>query len=187
MKTTLITSVFIAMMIGTTATAQRSGETYGNTLNLGIGIGHYGYVENFLPVFSINYEFDVAKNFTIAPFISYYSYQNNYYWKDPKHHEKYYYRVTVIPVGAKGTYYFDQILQAGSKWDFYLAASLGFAYRSTTWDNNYYYYNDDHIDHGTSGLYLDIHIGTEFHMNSKVGLFLDLSTGISTFGLAVHL
>jgi hypothetical protein len=62
---------------------------------------------------------------------------------------------------------------------------LGFAIRKTTWENNYY--GDRTIEHGTSGIYLDGHIGTEYHLNSKVGLLLDLSSGISTFSLAIHL
>ena len=44
----------------------------------------------------------------------------------------------VIPVGVKGTYYFDQLLGAGSKWDFYLSGSLGFAIVRSTWDDGYY-------------------------------------------------
>ncbi len=159
---------------------------YGNTLNLGVGVGYYGYIHNNVPVIHANYEFDVARNFTLAPFITYFSYKNHYYWGNANYeYRNYYYTQTVIPIGLKGSYYFDQLLRAGSKWDFYLAGSLGYVYRKTTWDNDYY--GDRYVEHGTSGLYLDIHVGTEFHLNNKLGLFLDLSSGISTFGLAVHL
>lgn len=161
------------------------GEKYGNTLNVGLGIGYYGYIGYNIPVIHANYEFDVAKNLTLAPFITYYSYQNHYYWGNKNYpYRNYSYRTTVIPVGVKATYYFDQLLKANSKWDFYLAASLGFAYRKTTWENDYY--GETYIEHGSSGLYLDGHIGTEYHCSKKLGLFLDLSTGVSTFGLAVH-
>ena len=91
----------------------------------------------------------------------------------------------MIPLGVKGSYYFDDVLGAGDKWDFYLAASLGFAIRKTTWENGYYGQNT--VEHGSSGLYLDGHIGTEYHIGKKTGLFLDLSTGISTFGVAIHM
>ncbi len=163
-----------------------AGEKYGHTLNAGVGIGYYGYIGHSTPVLHANYEFDVAKNFTLAPFITYYSYTNYQYWGNPHNdYKNYYYHQTVIPVGLKGSYYFDQLLGAGPKWDFYLAGSLGFAFRKTTWENGYY--GDRVIDHGTSGLYLDGHIGAEYHLNNKVGLLLDLSTGISTFCLAFHL
>ncbi|MBC7861679.1 MAG: hypothetical protein IAF38_01820 [Bacteroidia bacterium] len=187
MKTISITLMVFLAMLGTNLSAQEkaSAEKYGKTLNAGVGIGYYGYIGHSIPVLHANFEFDVAKNFTLAPFITYYSYQNYYYWGNPKYpYKNYRYRQTVIPVGLKATYYFDQLLKAGSKWDFYLAASAGFAIRKTTWESGYY--GETVVQNGTSGLYLDAHIGTEFHASSKIGLFLDLSTGISTFGLAVH-
>lgn len=173
-------------MLGQTITAQESsGESFGNTLNLGVGIGYYGYVGRTLPVIHADYEFNVARNFTLAPFITVFSYKNQYYWGSPNHEYKnYYYRQTVIPVGLKGTYYFDQLLGADSKWDFYLAASVGIAIRKTVWENGYY--GEYTVGRNSSGLYLDGHIGTEYHINDKAGLFLDLSSGISTFGLAIH-
>lgn len=188
MKTIIIISLFLVTIIGTTVSAQETtnSEKFGKTLNTGIGIGYYGYVGQFMPVLHANYEFDVAKNFTLAPFITVYSYEKNYYWGNKNYPDRYYfYRVTVIPVGVKGAYYFDQLLHANSKWDFYAASSLGFAIRKTNWENGYY--GEKSVRHGSSGLYLDVHIGSECHLNNKLGLFLDLSSGISTFGLAVHL
>ena len=175
----------LALNFNVIAQEAASPEKYGNTLNLAVGLGYYGYVGHSMPVVHADFEFDVAKNFTLAPFITYYSYQNNYYWGNPKYpYKNYYYRQTVIPIGAKGSYYFDQILGASAKWDFYLGASLGFAFRQTTWENGYY--GETSVNRGSSGLYLDAHIGTEYHINDKAGLFLDLSSGISTFGLGLH-
>lgn len=167
-------------------------EKYGKTLNLGVGIGYYGYYNgngNFsssTPVIHADYEFDVAPNFTLAPFVTFYSYQNYSYWGNPNNpYRNYNYTQTVVPIGVKGTYYFDQLLKASSKWDFYLAASLGVAIQSTRWDNGYN--GNTEVRNGTTGLYLDAHLGTEYHISSKFGLYLDLSTGFSTLGLAVHL
>lgn len=162
-----------------------SQEKYGKSLNLGLGIGYYGYVGRSIPVFHLNYEFDVAKNFTLAPFISYYSYSRDYYYGNSKNGYKYYgYSETVIPIGAKGTYYFDEILKAGSNWDFYLAGSLGFAIVNSSWEDGYI--GDRNVYRRSSPLFLDLHIGTEYHFNSKIGMFLDLSTGMSTIGIAIH-
>jgi hypothetical protein len=188
----IILTLFVSAIIVSNSSAQEtstketlSTEKYGKTLNAGIGIGYYGYIGHTTPVISMNFEFDVFKNFTLAPFITYYSYQNYYYWGNPHYEYRLYsYRQTVIPVGVKGTYYFDQILKAGSRWDFYLAGSLGVAFRQTTWENGYY--GDYMVQNGSTGLYLDAHIGAEYHITPKIGLFLDLSTGISTFGLAAH-
>lgn len=165
-------------------TTKTYGEKFGHTLNLGLGIGYYGYAHSNMPVLHANFEFDVAKNFTLAPFVSFYKDERYYKWGDKNHPDRnYYYRTTSIPIGVKGSYYFDQFLQAGSKWDFYLAGSLGFVVRTYTYEDGYL--GDKHT-YG-SPLYLDAHIGTEYHFNRSLGMFLDLSSGVSTIGLAFHL
>jgi hypothetical protein len=178
MKTITLTLLLTLTIAGTNLFAQRtySSEKHGHTLNLGLGIGgysgYYGYVGHSVPVFSINYEFDVAKSFTLAPFATFYSYNSKNY------------RETVIPMGVKGTYYFDQLLNANSDWDFYLAGSLGFAIVNTYWNNDYK--GDRTYYSKSSPLFLDFHIGAEYHVSSRVGIFLDFSTGVSTLGIAVH-
>lgn len=187
MKKLIITSIVILISLTKPSSAQEisASEKYGNTLNIGLGVGYYGYIGHSIPAIHANYEFDVAKNFTLAPFITAYTYQNHYYWGNPNYpYRNYSYRETVIPLGVKGSYYFDGILKAGQKWDFYLAASLGFTIRKTTWDDDYY--GDKYAYQNRSPLYLDGHIGAEYHLNQKTGLFLDLSSGVSTGGLAIH-
>lgn len=186
MKKHLIFSVILSIMFAVNVSAQ---EKHGRTLNLGVGVGgytgYYGYVNRSLPVLTLNYEFDVAKDFTLAPFISYSSYSESFYYGNSNNGYKYYnYRETIIPIGVKGTYYFDRILGAGSHWDFYLGASLGFAIVRNRWDSDYY--GDKNIYRSANPVYLDLHLGTEYHFNSKIGAFLDLSTGVSTVGLAFH-
>lgn len=190
MKKTILTSLFFLALCNFNSNAQEntSGEQYGRTLNLGLGIGYYGYIGHSIPVFHLNYELNVAKNFTLAPFISFYTYKYGYYWKDNNgnnpYYRNYYYRETVIPIGLKGTYYFDDLLKANSKWDFYLAGSLGFAIVNSSWDDDYY--GDKNVYRGASSLYFDFHVGAEYHFNNHLGAFLDLSTGVSTIGLAIH-
>jgi len=174
-------------MIHFTSNAQ---ESYGGALNLGLGVGgysgYYKYAGHSLPVFHINYEFDVAKNFTLAPFLSVYTYSNEYYWGNNNYPSQYYtYRETVIPIGLKGTYYFDDLLNANSKWDFYLGASLGLALVKASWDAGYYG-DTKYFNNRRNSVFLDLHIGTEYHFNSRLGAFLDVSSGISTIGLAIH-
>lgn len=187
MKKIIITAIVLLFFFQQNSNAQ---EKYGNTLNLGLGIGgyggYYGYVGSSIPVFHINYEFDVAKNFTLAPFLSFSSYSNSYYWGDKNHPYRYYtYSETVIPIGVKGTYYFDDLLKLNSKWDVYLGGSLGFAIVNSHWDDGYY--GDRYYYHNTrSPLFLDLHIGAEYHFTNRIGAFLDLSTGFSTIGLAIH-
>jgi hypothetical protein len=189
MKTITFLFFFLLIIFVADISAQgtSSGEKYGSTLNIGIGLGgfygygYFGYVAHSMPVLHADYEFDVARNFTLAPFISFYSYRNGYY---DNSNNRYYYHETVIPVGVKGTYYFDELFRAGPKWDFYAAGSLGFAIAHSYWDNGYT--GNRNVYHGASPLFLDIHIGAEYHFNNRLGAFLDLSSGVSTIGLAIH-
>jgi len=166
-------------------------EKYGKTLNLGAGVGYYGYIGHPVPVGSLNFEFDVARNFTLAPFVGFYAYRTYYYWGDPDKsyqdpsYRQYSYQTITVPAGLKGTYYFDELFHAHSDWDFYAAASAGFIFRSVLWDSDYY--GNRNVYKSYSPLYLNAHIGAEYHINKKTGIFLDLSTGVSTFGLALHL
>ncbi len=162
-----------------------SSEKYGKSLNLGLGLGYYGYAGRTMPVIHADYEFDVARNFTLAPSLSFYSYRRSYYWGSNDRPFRYYnYRETVIPIGVKGSYYFDQLFKAGPKWDFYAAASLGATIVKASWDSDYY--GDKNVYSNPGVLFFDVHAGAEYHMNDKTGLYLDLSSGVSTFGLAVH-
>ncbi len=178
MKKLTLTLLMLLTISATNLFAQHKSyaEKHGGTLNLGLGIGgysgYYGYTGQTLPVFDINYEFDVAKDFTLAPFATFYTYHNVNY------------RETVIPIGIKGSYYLDQLLNANSNWDFYLAGSLGFSLVRTYWDNGYSGSRDYYVS--PHPLFLDFHAGTEYHLSHRIGLFLDLSTGVSTVGLAIH-
>jgi hypothetical protein len=161
----------------------RSQEDYGRTLNVGFGLGYYGLA----PAVNVNYEFDVFRNFTLAPFMSVVTRRSYRYWGDTYNpYKNYYYRETIIPVGVKGTYYFDELFDADERWDFYAAASLGVAFRTISWESGYYGGNDYLVSRYSSPLYGNLHLGAEYHFNQKTGLFLDLSTGMSTLGLGFH-
>ena len=178
MKALTLVVALILLTVGTNLSAQKHSysEGYGNTLNIGLGIGgysgYYNYSGHALPVFNINYEFGVAKNFTLAPFVTFYSYS------EPN------YRAYVTPIGLKGTYYLDELLHAGSRWNFYVAGSLGVALETAVWDDTYY--GDRTYYHSVDPLYLDLHLGTEYRLSKNIGAFLDLSTGVSTIGIAIH-
>lgn len=177
MKTLKLIAILFFLATSSGAQAQ---EKFGNSLNLGFGIGYYGYLGGTLPVVMLNYEFDVAPSFTLAPFVGFYKSSRKYRWEK----NDYYYRETVIPVGLKATYYFDNLLNATDKWDFYLAGSLGYSMVFARWDDGYY--GDANYYRGASPLYADLHIGTEFYASQKIGIFLDLSSGVSTLGIAFH-
>jgi len=190
MKKIIILSILTLALFGYTSPVSAkkvySGENYDNTLNLGVGTALHQYGNNSIPFFVVNYEFQVAEYFTIAPSIGYAHYSSNYYYGNGNNpYRNYSYSETIIPISVKGTYYFDKILNAGSKWDFYLGTSVGYYYATFTTENGYTGKTTD-ID-GTSPLYLAIHLGTEYHISQKTGIFLDLSSQFNTVGLAFHL
>jgi hypothetical protein len=177
-------SIIVLVLILVLSNPMGAQGSHGNTFNLGIGLGYYGYVRGSVAVLQANYELEVSPNFTLAPFIGFYSYRSDYYWDNRGY---YGFRETVIPLGVKGFYYFDDLLEADEKWDFYLAASLGAAIRRTRWDEGYYGDKKAYRRHyrGASPIYLDLHAGAEYHFNDRIGMFLDLSTGVSTLGVSI--
>ena len=174
----------IILLTGVAYFQASAQEDHGGTLNLGLGLGgysgYYKYVGRNFPVIHVDYEFNTGRNFTLAPFINFYTYSNTYNWNGGN----YAFRETVIPIGIKGTYYFDELLQASSDWDFYAAGSLGYAFANRQWENGYN--GDKNYYASGNSLFLDIHIGAEYHFNERLGMFLDLSSGVSTIGLALH-
>lgn len=156
------------------------------TLNLGVGLGYYAYVGNPAGALMANYEMRAAKNITLAPFVAYYSYSKREYWGNKNYPYRYYkYRASAVPVGIKGAYYFDELLKADSDWDFYAAASLGFTFHKVIWEDGYY--GDSEGIRMTSPLFIAGHLGARYHVNKKVGVYLDLSSGLSTAGLSIKM
>ena len=90
-------SVILLTAGATAANAQTTmsshDEQYGHTLNLGVGIGYYGYLNQDVPFIFANYEFDVARSFTLAPFIGFSSYRSDRYYDG-----RYYYHETIVPM-----------------------------------------------------------------------------------------
>lgn len=176
--------IFILILALFLNKGSKAQESFGNALNVGLGVGYYGYYYA-APALNLNYEFDVFRNFTLAPFAGISSYRSYRYWGDYRYpYRDYYYRETVVPVGVKASYYFDELFRASENWDFYAGLSLGVAFRSVHWDPDYY--GDRVVRTYASPLFGSLHLGTEYHINSRAGLFLDLSTGYSTVGMGFH-
>jgi len=170
------------------AQENKSSEYYGHSLNAGIGYSYYRYVGYSVPVWRADYEFQIDHHLTVAPLVAMYSYKGDYVWGDESSNEfrAYDYEETVIPVALKVTRYFDDLLFAcANKWDIYASGSLGYILRKRTWEPGYTGRKD--IEPGTGPMYLDFHVGTEYHLTKTLGLQLDLSTGMTTLGLAFHL
>ncbi|MCW3086177.1 MAG: hypothetical protein JWP12_3543 [Bacteroidetes bacterium] len=165
--------------------APANAEVHGKTLNLSVGTGFYGYVGHPLVQGTINYEFGIARNFTLAPTVGMFTYSDGNYWGDDSHVNRYYtYRETYIPMGLKLSYYFDELFGAGPKWDFYIGTSAGYVYRNTHWESGYQ--GDTTVKNKVDSYYIGMHLGAEYHLNNTTGIFADLSNTVSTIGLGIH-
>ncbi|MEQ8303900.1 MAG: hypothetical protein RIB47_10950 [Cyclobacteriaceae bacterium] len=167
----------------------RAQEKYGQALNVGVGIGGYAgyfsYSGRTLPVINVNYELDLAPNITLAPFASLYINSDRRYWGNNNTPDRYYkYREVVIPIGIKGTYYLDDIIDLTSEWDVYVGGSGGVALVISSWDAGYL--GDKNYYHSGNPIFFDLNIGATYHVNNKTGIFIDLSSGISTIGVQLR-
>lgn len=166
-----------------------ASEKYGKTLSLGLGIGGYSgfyrYANHPITVLHLNYNLDVVQNFTAGVFANFSTYTKTYYWGDQNNSFQYYhYRETIIPLGIKAVYYFDQILRANPKWDFYLGGSCGYVLSNSNWDNGYA--GDKNHFHSAAPIFLAFDIGSVYHINEELGIFLNVSNTVSTLGITIH-
>lgn len=145
----------------TSAQAVQERELHGSALNLGVGIG-----ARQVSIFHANYEFDAASNITLAPFISFYDFTN------------------YIPIGVKGSFYFDEVLNLDREWDLYAGASIAMGIVSDGWNEQYY--RDLYRFRGPNAMLFDAHIGMEYQVTPRVGMFLDLSGNAQTIGLVLR-
>lgn len=160
----------------------------GNMLNIGVGNSWYGPYRVPVRMLHLNYEFPVANKFTLAPYIGWYFNNSTTYLNHPKYgYRTYRYYETLVPIGIKGNYYLDNDINLDKKWDLYAGASLGFAlirtHDAVIYDRNRTIYRN--VYGGSTPLFLDVHLGTRYHINEKFGIYLDLSTAISSIGLSI--
>lgn len=167
------------------ATAVNRGgnhEDFGHTFNIGLGPGFLGRSLVYSPFLYFDYEIEAAPDFTVAPFIGFSTYRSNPQTFGSNY---YYYRGTIVPIGAKATYYFDDILELPYRWDLWAAGSVGFTYIKKVWENGY----TGSVGEipGVRPLFLSLHIGTEYHITDAVGIYVDLSTKASVIGVGLHM
>ena len=184
MKKLLFVSIVLSLFsfLNSTAQVKTVEEKYGNTLNAGVGVGYFNYIGVATMMGTVNYEFDVAPYFTLAPFIGVYGFQDNYYSFDT--YRNYTYNETVVPMGVKASYYFDQLLHVTNKWDFYASLSAGYSYINVTWESGYT--GDRAAYKSATNLYLNLHAGAKYHLSDMAGLFADLSTNAALVGVSIH-
>lgn len=180
-KALLLTALILFTDINASLAQNNDSEPMGRAFNAGMGPGYFGGLQLPAPYTTINYEYEVAGYTTIAPFLGFASYRSAPQVLGGKN---YYYRATILPVGIKATYYLDKLLHIPCRWDVYVAGSAGYAFTTKEWD--YGYPGTDDAVPGITPHFLLLHLGAEYHVSKRTGLFADVSTGVATFGFAIH-
>ena len=160
---------------------ENNTEPFGRSFNMGMGPGYFSTQILPAPFFTINYEYDVVNNLTVAPFVGFASYKGDARIIAARY---YYYRATILPFGVKASYYLDLLLKLPCRWDVYIACSAGYTYINKKWDYGY-----PGNKTGIPGLreeYLQAHVGVEYHISRNTGLFVDVSTGVAVAGISLH-
>jgi hypothetical protein len=130
-------------------------------LSVGVGASGWG-----IPVF-VRYEHPVADNITVGGALSFQTKSEN--WSSYK------YRHTITGLNARGSYHFNELLDAPSEWDFYAGASLGYYIWNTKYDGpgSSFSYSGS----GSGGFNIGAHVGATYFFNERLGATLELGGG----------
>lgn len=135
-------------------------------LSAGLGISGWG-----IPVY-VRFELPVANNITVGGVLSYQSKGYN--------SSVYNYRVSYFGISARGSYHFNELLDASDDWDFYAGASIGYFFASFSGDDFF----------GSSGLWgnsvsLGAHVGARYFINEKIAINAEAGGGSAVGGATI--
>jgi len=153
------------LLIGTQSFGQLAIDKGTKLINLGIGLGGYGYYSGGGGLgLNAAADFGVAKNITVGGVAGYRSYGSVGTYK-----------YNSFDIGARASYHFNELLQLSTdKVDLY--AGLGLSYFSFSYGG----YLDSY---GT--VYVPGHIGGRYFFSEKVGGFAELGSSLATLKLGV--
>lgn len=146
-------------MITTSSFAQFNPYT-DNTKMLSLGVGASSWGIPFL----VSYEQPIADNITVGGSLSYQSRSKTY--------ASYKYKHTLYGLNARGSYHFNELLNATDDWDFYAGVALGYYFWSSP---------DNYIGSGYGGFNASPLVGARYFLNQNLGFYGELgASSIST-------
>ncbi|WP_247235751.1 hypothetical protein [Telluribacter sp. SYSU D00476] len=161
MKKFFLTFVVMAMFTLASQSAFAQYEKGDKLLNVGIGLGTYGYGGIGL---GGSFEVGVHDAISVGALGGYSS--RGYLG----------YRWSVLTIGARGSYHFNELLNLNDE-RFDLYAGLGLAYRNINYGGIYDSYGD--------GVSLLAHIGGRYYFKPSTALFAELGSGFSVLHAGV--
>ena len=185
--------ILCGMMVPLQSKAQDLTRDYNDSriLALGISIGHYGY--GYLGTRNIGlipltayYEMGVSSRITAGPVISYARWD----YRLPGAIGGADYSWSFLTLGGRGSYHLTRLLNEWFdadidevRWDFYGTLVAGLEFRSFNDRNG----NVDYTNQWN--LFLGPVVGARYHLNERIGLFLELgrgTLGVVTLGASAH-
>lgn len=156
----------IGILASTQTFAQMQIDKGTTFINLGIGVGGYGYFNGSGVGLNAGADFGVYKNITAGGVIGYRGYGDG---------------VSSFDLGARGSYHFNELLSLSTdKADLY--AGIGLSYYRLSYGNGYYYNLGSY-----STVYVPIHIGGRYMFSNNIGGFAELGSSLATLKLGVTL
>ncbi|QJW92025.1 hypothetical protein HNV11_22895 [Spirosoma taeanense] len=153
------------LLAGTQSFGQLAIDKGTKFINLGIGVGGYGYYTVGGGIgLNAAADFGVTKNITVGAVAGYKSYGSVGAYK-----------YNSFDIGARGSYHFNELLSLTSDAvDLY--AGLGLSYYSFSYGG----YLDNY-----GAVYLPIHLGGRYFFSQNVGGFAELGSSLATLKLGV--
>jgi outer membrane immunogenic protein len=154
--------VALSVLVSTNSFAQYNPYSDGSgLLSVGVGFSSWG-----VPVF-VRYEHPVADNITVGGSVSYQSKSETYASYKWKH--------SITGLNARGSYHFNELLDAPNDWDFYAGASLGYFIWNTKYSGSGTIF--DYTGSGSGGFSISGHAGARYFVKDNLGITLELGGG----------
>jgi hypothetical protein len=161
MKNKIFIGVFILLLMITTSSFAQFNPYTDNSKLVTVGVGASGWG---IPLF-VRYEMAVANNITVGGDFSFQSKTENivYKWKH-----------TIVGLNGRGSYHFNELLNASDEWDFYAGATLGYYIWNTKYDGSgSFVYSGS----GNGGFSIGAHVGARYFVNEKLGITAEAGGG----------
>lgn len=162
MKNKIFFAVFVLLgLFSTNSFAQYNPYDDGSGL-LSVGVGASGWG---IPIY-LRYEHPVADNITVGAAASFQT-KGYTYW-----------RGTYYGFNGRGSYHFNELLNAPDEWDFYGGASLGYYFYKWKWTNEY----PGVYDPATGYFNVGLHVGARYFVKENIAINVEAGGGSSISG-----
>src|SRR5690606_16681170 len=80
----------------------------------------------------------------------------------------------IFGLNARGSYHFNELLNAPDEWDFFAGASLGYYFWNVSYEGSGSYV---YPGSGSGGFSLGAHVGGRYFISDKIGITLEVGGG----------